>query len=305
MHRLIASSLAGLGAVVLATLPAAHAQFLVEDANARDLSAYDVSGLASETHSGPQMVRIARNEIFARRGYRFQSEDLRSWFNAQPWYSPVTGEVELTEQEQRNVRILSRIGEMVDDPRLLFHQVPRDQGYWRATATWSSNQGTRFSDAETLQVFGGPDGARAYVGSDLQTLYRPVEELYYQRRVSNGEALVEPVGRHAYLLDPAYLAGLEMRVLVRTTEVWNGETVTRLTFGNPEQQWDDDASGTIWVTDDGIIVRMAASGLYEPQPGDFAEWHLRFELENLQRLNSYDTALFGWPEVTNNIGAPG
>lgn len=290
--------------LALAIVPTVQAQYLIEDANGRDLSAYDVSGLATSTHSGPDMVRIARNEIFARHGYVFQSEDLQTWFEAQPWYSP-SQTVELTEQELRNVRILSRVEDLADDPNLLFHHVPRDQGSWRATLSWSSDLGTRLGDTPTLQAFGGPDGARVYVGEDMEALFRPVEELRYVHSMSQSYASVEPVSRYAYYLDPAYLAGLDAEITNRQSETWQGETVTRFTFASPEGPDGDTASGDIWVTDDGIMVRMDAQGFYEPQPGDFADWQLRFELSDLVRLDSYDETLFGWPEVTDNIGAPG
>ena len=32
---------------------------------------------------------IARNEIYARHGYKFTLEQFRSYFNAQSWYTPI------------------------------------------------------------------------------------------------------------------------------------------------------------------------------------------------------------------------
>jgi serine/threonine protein kinase len=49
-------------------------------------------------------LRIMRNEIFARYGYIFKSEDLRAYFNNQDWYSPRFENVNdmLTDLEKRN-----------------------------------------------------------------------------------------------------------------------------------------------------------------------------------------------------------
>lgn len=56
--------------------------------------------------------RLIRNEIFARYGYRFKSEDLKAYFSAQPWYKPVSDDVSdrLTELERLNVEVLGPEG---------------------------------------------------------------------------------------------------------------------------------------------------------------------------------------------------
>ena len=58
--------------------------------------------------------RYIRNEIYARHGYIFKSEDLKRYFNRQKWYSPdpnfdfnMLNEIEL-----RNVKYLKKFEEM-------------------------------------------------------------------------------------------------------------------------------------------------------------------------------------------------
>ena len=53
-------------------------------------------------------LRIMRNEIYARHGYIFKSDDLRRYFESQPWYKPQSAAVEdqLTEIEKLNVRLI-------------------------------------------------------------------------------------------------------------------------------------------------------------------------------------------------------
>jgi len=55
-----------------------------------------------------QQLRIARNEIFARHGFVFQSPELRAHFGRYRWYRPVPGSVRLSPIEQQNVQLLRR-----------------------------------------------------------------------------------------------------------------------------------------------------------------------------------------------------
>lgn len=57
----------------------------------------------------PEVRRLARNEIFARHGRMFVSDDLQAYFGARDWYEPVPGEPELSEVEAANVRLIHAI----------------------------------------------------------------------------------------------------------------------------------------------------------------------------------------------------
>ncbi len=56
-------------------------------------------------------LRIMRNEIMARRGYRFQSKDLQEYFSNMPWYKPAASndEVKLSFVEQLNVELIKAV----------------------------------------------------------------------------------------------------------------------------------------------------------------------------------------------------
>ena len=64
-------------------------------------------------------LRYMRNEILARKGYRFQSDDLRHYFEAQPWYKPVAdnNSIKLNIIEQANVQLIKSAEAMSDDER--------------------------------------------------------------------------------------------------------------------------------------------------------------------------------------------
>lgn len=65
----------------------------------------DVKGLTTE------QVRLARNEIYARHGRGFKSQDLQAYFDARPWYEKTVepddfSESLLNDYEKRNIRYL-------------------------------------------------------------------------------------------------------------------------------------------------------------------------------------------------------
>lgn len=80
--------------------PAKPVEYVLAASNSRLLTQQDVAGLA------PPMLRIARNEIFARHGFTFESEDLRAYFGAKSWYQPRGKNVTLSTVEKRNVEFL-------------------------------------------------------------------------------------------------------------------------------------------------------------------------------------------------------
>jgi hypothetical protein len=48
-------------------------------------------------------LKIMRNEIYARRGYIFRTQDMIDYFSRQGWYRPVSRNVALSAIERRNV----------------------------------------------------------------------------------------------------------------------------------------------------------------------------------------------------------
>ncbi|MDD3796924.1 MAG: YARHG domain-containing protein [Lachnospiraceae bacterium] len=60
-------------------VPAAS-DFIIWDSNIRYLSAEEISGMSL------QQLNYAKNEIYARRGYVFQKQELRDYFNSKYWY---------------------------------------------------------------------------------------------------------------------------------------------------------------------------------------------------------------------------
>jgi hypothetical protein len=54
-----------------------------------------------------EQLRLMRNEILARHGYVFKSQDLRDYFSKKPWYKPAANNnVKLNIIEQTNVELI-------------------------------------------------------------------------------------------------------------------------------------------------------------------------------------------------------
>ena len=51
-------------------------------------SGYDYVTYADIEWFSENELRLARNEIYARHGYIFDSQDLQNYFKSQDWYSP-------------------------------------------------------------------------------------------------------------------------------------------------------------------------------------------------------------------------
>lgn len=78
----------------------ADAGFVFPDSDRRLLERAEIEPLDQAT------LRIARNEIYARRGRKFVRQELREHFEKFDWYQPQFGEVELTFIEQKNVDLI-------------------------------------------------------------------------------------------------------------------------------------------------------------------------------------------------------
>lgn len=80
--------------------------FIFPDSDRRYLSRSEIANL-SQTE-----MRIARNEIYARRGRYFKDAELQRYFAQFSWYSPYTWEPTLSSIENANVLILKQLESM-------------------------------------------------------------------------------------------------------------------------------------------------------------------------------------------------
>ncbi len=76
--------------------------FVFPDSDRRLLTAADLAGLSRSD------LRIAKNEIFARRGRYFESADLKAHFGRFSWYAPNSWNPRLNQIEEANVALIAR-----------------------------------------------------------------------------------------------------------------------------------------------------------------------------------------------------
>jgi uncharacterized caspase-like protein len=77
--------------------------FIIPDSDRRVLSVSDLRRLSRDE------LRIARNEIFARRGRYFEAADLKARFERFAWYHPNTWNPRLNSVEQANVALMDQV----------------------------------------------------------------------------------------------------------------------------------------------------------------------------------------------------
>jgi hypothetical protein len=66
------------------------------------------------------LLRLMRNEIYARHGYKFASADLAAYFAKTSWYSPVSdnSKIKLSALEQLNVSIIKRVEDAMNQKEI-------------------------------------------------------------------------------------------------------------------------------------------------------------------------------------------
>ena len=85
--------------------------FILPDSDKRLLTEEDLAGLWRNT------LTYARNEIYARHGYIFQSEELNDYFNSMLWYEPDPSDdgSNLSEIEKQNAEFILAYQERIND----------------------------------------------------------------------------------------------------------------------------------------------------------------------------------------------
>jgi hypothetical protein len=91
--------------LIASTSSVVFAQGRYQQASTRLLTPADIQGLPSKE------LKIMRNEIFARHGYIFKTNDMKAYFTAQPWYRPQRADVSsmLTVIEKKNVELIKQV----------------------------------------------------------------------------------------------------------------------------------------------------------------------------------------------------
>ncbi len=91
-------------------------EYVIDDSNVRIISEAELRGLT------PWQLKVARNEIYARRGRGFVHEDLQCHFNEQSWYqiNPYFKESDLSKIENKNVATILSYETKTSSPYLRY-----------------------------------------------------------------------------------------------------------------------------------------------------------------------------------------
>ena len=79
----------------------AENDFVIPDSSERSLKEWEVERLS------PPLLRVARNEIFARHGQLFRDPVLGKHFKSKNWYKPGGEDISLSEIEKENVSLIA------------------------------------------------------------------------------------------------------------------------------------------------------------------------------------------------------
>ncbi len=235
----------------------------------------------------PYMRRLARNEIFARHGYSFNSPELQEFFGARSWYAPVGQNVNLSAIESANVEFIRQVenGEialMDDNPRSSDGQSLPPLTAWIADIV----------NADGTVLYGVVSGIRGRTydpETGYVTIVRPDREdlLSYAFQPQGDDEWSVATWWRLFpprVLEP-YVHALNIVPQPIARETLFGEPVTRVHL-----EWSDEGGfttlvGEAWVTDDGIFLQVNVGGVFEECCGGDVDipWTMQYHLENLER----------------------
>lgn len=168
---------------------------ILPESGSRYLTQEDLNGLDQET------LRLARNEIYARHGRKFETEDLNEYFSRQPWYLGYLSAEEfddavLNEYEKANLDLIKKVETGSAGGDFVSQLNPEDV----ADSVYSSN-----NTGVTMEVGTYSDGGQIYiVFSNSSTELWRGEFNRYQNLEYGGIALMFN-GRNAVTGEEDYL----------------------------------------------------------------------------------------------------
>lgn len=185
-----------------ATRESADSSFIFESSSTTLLTNGELDGLTKE------QLRLARNEIYARHGYIFSSQDLNEYFSGKTWYQPSSqfDDSQLTEVEKANINFIKSYEEYVTTNsipmKLIDGMYSANEGIEAYELTISNNGSSFF-----LLIWwpNGEHGANEY-----------------------GDGLVTSLGNNQYALDYYETDGFERQyndIITMTSDGFYSETL--------------------------------------------------------------------------------
>lgn len=161
-------------------------------------------------------LRIARNEIYARYGRIFQSDDLNRYFKGRVWYQGTVAADHfdpdiLNQNEKDNLKVILKMEEAVPVctiPKIGRSEFPRVNGstatlpitqamYRMATGATQQEAETAVTHGKTSYAWRSLTYSRSSRTADLIIAYEPPESFEQMRQEAGQEIIVRPIGRDA------------------------------------------------------------------------------------------------------------
>lgn len=132
-------------------------EFLLPESNSRILEAQELSGMTKAE------LRIARNEIYARYGWRFESEELADYFEGKAWYVPGENvdDTILSDVERANIKLITEMEQTA--PGAAETPLESDMGIEGGTALTSLELGEVFYIGAGLDRVNSEDVRNSYL----------------------------------------------------------------------------------------------------------------------------------------------
>lgn len=177
--------------------------FILPDAQTHRYTPEELAGLT------PEELRLARNEIYARHGRRFKSEDLITYFSGKAWYHASVeadsfDDLVLNQEEKENLELIRQTEELVSViscPKIGKEEFPKLNG---STATLGISQAiyrlaSGASQKEAEAFIKHSKTTQSYLDllsnweTDLVIAYEPGEDV----KQHMSEMMIKPIGRDA------------------------------------------------------------------------------------------------------------
>lgn len=276
------------------------------------LTAADLEGLSNTD------LRFARNEIFARHGYKFESFDLRQWFRGCDWYERSDDPLSLSDIEEQNVALIRAAEKENTLPlpgesytaRLVIDESDTLYPFWAGKhfmfyqdgrlglelISPESEYGKPKDRVIQLHDFGGGgvEVPLLYGGGDAQA---DVAEYSVEEEFGT----IYAAGRYPFLLSPLTRTNPTIK---RESSELDGRAVTRYEILGSDTE-SEYTSGSVWVTDRGIIMKADLAGRFAPEgQEDYQDWSIKYHLEELKH-RPIDPVMFAIPDIIQGFNAPG
>ncbi|MEQ9813232.1 MAG: YARHG domain-containing protein [Azospirillaceae bacterium] len=221
----------------------------------------------------PAWLRLARNEIFARHGAFFRSDDLAAFFATRDWYARDPGVVSLTPVEQANVATIQEVEAAPFGPI-------SDAGWPTPTSTWTAT--LVIAGRDPLPVFGSPTTLRLGApGADEVTFVNLTAGMLHIQDGDEGIGVGLGAVPDVIYPTPGWLADMGA-VVARVGDRPEGRVFA--VRGAPD--WADGAvtvEGRLTVNTDGVVVDGSFGWRWqECCGGETTEW-----IENAFRLEDF------------------